>query len=102
MKEESIYNLIPKEFVEPPKPPMYKSKYPGELPPTYSTFCLKTTAKPGISNISGNYEEIKEPHSNIALGATFGKVTAKGAAETNAFLKRGTGTFKLSERRHTQ
>ena len=98
MKEESIYNLIPKEFVPAPKPPMYKSKYPGELPPTYSTFCLKTTAKPGVSNISGSYEEIKEPHSNVAMGATFGAPNGTAKAQTNQFLKKNTGTIKLDER----
>ena len=97
MKEESIYNLIPKEKIPSPKQPKYKSKYPGELPPTYSTFCLQTTAKPGVSNVSGNFEEVKEPHTNIAMGATFG-VPVKGLKDTTAFLKRGTGTFKLSER----
>ena len=96
MKEETIYNLIPKEFVAPPKQPMYKSKYPSELPPTYSTFCLKTTAKPGVSNVSGNFEEIKEPHLNTAMGATFGGNTLK-AKELNGFLKKGTGTIKLGE-----
>jgi hypothetical protein len=38
MEEESIYNLIPKEYVPPPKPKMHKSKYPHDTPPTASTF----------------------------------------------------------------
>jgi hypothetical protein len=38
MEEESIYNLIPKEFIPPPKAKMYRSKYPPDAPPTYSTF----------------------------------------------------------------
>lgn len=49
MQQESIYNLIPKEYVAPPKEPIYRSKYPAQLPPTGSTFCHKTTSKPGVS-----------------------------------------------------
>lgn len=49
MQQESIYNLIPKEYVPPPKEAKYKSKYPSNLPPTGSTFCHKTTSKPGVS-----------------------------------------------------
>lgn len=48
MQQESIYNLIPKEYTAPTKDPTYKSKYPANLPPTGSTFCHKTTSKPGV------------------------------------------------------
>ena len=37
MEEETIYNLIPKEYV-PEKELRYKSQYPPNLPPTGSTF----------------------------------------------------------------
>lgn len=43
--EESIYNIIPREFVPPPKQPIYKSKYPPNIPPTGTTFCHHTTSK---------------------------------------------------------
>jgi len=36
--EESIYSLIPKEYVPPPKPKRYRSKFPAETTPTASTF----------------------------------------------------------------
>ncbi len=48
MEEETIYNLIPKEYVPPPKEPKYKSKYPPDIPPTGSTFCHKTTSRPKV------------------------------------------------------
>ena len=35
--EESIYSLIPKEYVPPPKPKRYRSKFPAETMPTGST-----------------------------------------------------------------
>ena len=48
MMEESIYNIIPKEYQPEPKPPLYKSKYSPTIPPTGSTFCHNTTSKPGV------------------------------------------------------
>ena len=47
--EESIYNIIPKEYRPEPKPPLYRSKYPPNIPPTGSTFCHVTTSKPGVT-----------------------------------------------------
>lgn len=45
MTEESIYNIIPKEYQPPAKEKIYKSKYPSNIPPTGSTFCHHTTSK---------------------------------------------------------
>lgn len=44
--EESIYNIIPKEYAPQAKGPLYKSKYPPNIIPTGTTFCHKTTSKP--------------------------------------------------------
>lgn len=43
---ESIYNIIPKEYVPPPKEQLYKSKFPPNIKPTATTFCNRTTSKP--------------------------------------------------------
>lgn len=48
MTEESIYNIIPKEYQAPPKEKLYKSKYPPNIPPTGTTFCHHTTSKPSV------------------------------------------------------
>lgn len=48
MQEESIYNIIPKEYVPPTKGPLYRSKYAANIPPTGSTFGHMTTSKPGV------------------------------------------------------
>jgi hypothetical protein len=48
MEEESIYNLIPKEYVPPPKERRYKSNFPPKLPPTGSTLINHTTSRPGV------------------------------------------------------
>lgn len=44
--EESIYNIIPKEYNPPAKEPLYKSKFPPNVKPTGSTFGNHTTSKP--------------------------------------------------------
>ena len=49
MEEESIYNLIPKEYVPPPREPRYKSSFPPTLPPTGSTLVNHTTSRPGVN-----------------------------------------------------
>ena len=46
--EESIYNIIPKEYNPPAKEPLYKSKFPPNIKPTGSTFCHHTTSKPVV------------------------------------------------------
>jgi hypothetical protein len=54
--EESIYNIIPKEYKPDPKPPLYRSKYPPNIPPTGSTFCHQTTSKPGVTKHLFRYQ----------------------------------------------
>jgi hypothetical protein len=97
MYDESIYNLIPKEAYNPPKEKRYKSQHPATLPPTATTFGLKTTSK-----VVGNFEGAVVPgegaHKNTGNGLTFGK--PKGAVKplpTNP-LKKNTGTIKLPEK----
>lgn len=53
---ESIYNLIPQPIMPATKGPLYRSKVPGDMPATFSTFGLAGTSKPGYSNVSGAYE----------------------------------------------
>lgn len=95
--EESIYNLIPKEKYEPPKPKRYKSQHPHTLPPTATTFCLKTTSKPGVGNLNGDYEPEGSSHSHKGLGLTFGKPKGTLKPDVTNFRKKGTGTIKLPE-----
>ena len=51
MNQESIYNIIPKEYQPPPKEKLYRSKFPPNIPPTGTTFCLNTTSKPIVFHI---------------------------------------------------
>lgn len=96
MYEESIYNLIPKEAYVPPKEKRYKSRHPATMPPTASTFGLKTTSK-----IIGNFEGAVQPgegsHTNKGNGLTFGQAKGKAKPDVTQPLKKQTGTFKLPE-----
>lgn len=62
--DESIYNIVPKEFVPPPKQPIYRSKYPPQIPPTGSTFGNHTTSKPHVPFFS-----LREPTFLVNLPA---------------------------------
>jgi hypothetical protein len=83
--EESIYNLIPKEQFVPAKPKRHKSVHPANLPPTGSTFCIKTTSKPGVANLNGEYDPKGSLHTHQAAGLTFGKPKGALKPETTKF-----------------
>jgi hypothetical protein len=89
--EESIFNLIPKERYEPPKPKRYKSTHPHQVPPTASTFALGTTSKPGVANIAGNYNPEGGSHSQRGASLTFGRPKGSMKPTATDFRKKGTG-----------
>jgi len=87
---ESIYDLIPKPVPIPEKNAMYRSKHDAKVPPTFSTFGLKNTSKPGYDNVAGHttkvqtgYHEYQKPF------ATMGK--DGNAMSTTDVLRKGTG-----------
>jgi len=87
---ESIYNLIPQPVPPVIQPPRYLSKHGGDKPPTFSTFGLTGTSKPGFSNIAGaeaepasGHHAFKKPH------ATMGR--EGNAKPPSEMLKKGTG-----------
>ena len=98
--EESIYNLIPKDAYIPPKDKRHVSKHNPLAVPTASTFCLNTTSKPVVANVSGVNVPSGSNHTNKGMGNTFG--LPKGAAKPNAstFRLKGTGTIKIPERKY--
>lgn len=95
--DESIYNLIPKERYEPPKGKRHKSVHPADVPPSCSTFGLRTTSKPGVSNVNGEYIPQGSNHTNKGDGLTFGKPKGTYKPDTTDFRKKGTGTMRLGE-----
>jgi len=43
------------------------------LPPTGSTFINKTTSRPGVANLNGDFNLHKGPHTHIDYASTIGK-----------------------------
>jgi len=94
--EESIYNLIPKEYVPPQKAPLHKSKYDPAIPPTGSTFGLHTTSIPGTANLKGHPvkdDALPGPHTGKGGNSTFGKPKGHYKKDTAEFTKKMTGTM---------
>jgi len=90
MADESIYNLIPQPVPVPEKPPMYRSKHDGKVPPTFSTFGVTNTSKPGYTNLSGHVTKQKEGHHEYGkVHATMGK--DGNAIPPSSMLKKNTG-----------
>lgn len=54
---ESIYNIIPPKEVVHRRPPMYRSRHNGTIPPTASTFGQAQTSHPVATNLSGEAQE---------------------------------------------
>mmetsp|Transcript_22121 Transcript_22121/g.23063 ORF Transcript_22121/g.23063 Transcript_22121/m.23063 type:complete len:268 (+) Transcript_22121:29-832(+) len=88
-QEESIYNLVEQEKIKPVKETTYVSKYPYDLHPTATTFCLKTTSYPGVSNINGDYQLPRGAHRQKAMNATFGKPEGSYRKDPNSFTRKG-------------
>lgn len=93
--EESIYNLIPPEEYKPTKPKLYKSKHAPNVAPTGSTFCLKTTSKPGVSNLHGDIQPEGSNHYNKAETGHWGKKKGEAKPDSKNFTKKGMGETKL-------
>jgi len=58
--EESIYQILPPPVVVPPKVPLHKSKFPGTVPPSASTFGLGRSQS--VKNIAGELLETHKGH----------------------------------------
>jgi len=109
---ESIYNLIPQPVPPVIKPERYASKHYGDKPPTFSTFGLTGTSKPGYKNIQGAEAGVAEGHHIFKKEhATMGKEgnarkpsemlkkgTGGGAGAADANAAGSTGAFKYSDR----
>ena len=97
--EESIYNLIPKEAYVPPKPARHISKHHPNSNPTASTFCLNTTSKPGISNMTGDNKAPRGSHNDRATAASFGLGKGQVKPDPETIRLKNTGKFKHPERK---
>jgi hypothetical protein len=88
LQEESIYNLLPKEKIEVPKDPIYRSKYPHSLAPTASTFCLKNSSFPGIANLNGEVSFPRGAHPIKGASTTFGRPSGSYKVDPENFIKK--------------
>lgn len=91
--EETIYNLIPKEAYVPPKDKRHVSKHLPNTAPTASTFGLKTTSMPNVSNISGGHVPPGGAHPSKAQNSTFGLPKGAAKAQPGQFRLKGTGNM---------
>jgi len=82
---ESIYNIIPPKPVEQEKPPMYRSKHSGNVPPTSSTFHTKSTTHPATSNLSGTLQDKPVADKDAR---TFGKIPGSHKNDPNDYMKK--------------
>ncbi len=94
LQQESIYNLIPKGRYSGHSGISYKSKYPYWIAPTASTFKLRNSSYPDVSNCSGEYKLPRGAHPLEQESATFGLPEGSYAADPSNFHKKGE-TFKI-------
>jgi hypothetical protein len=88
-QQESIYNLIPKEKIEPAKTMRHRSQFPHDIAPTATTFGLKTTSFPGVGNLNGDFQLPRGGHPRTGLYSTFGKPNGFNKADPENFVKKG-------------
>lgn len=98
-QEESIYNLVEQEKIKPSKEPVYRSKYPHNLHPTASTFGLKTTSYPNVSNMNGDFHLPRGAHKLKSLNATFGKPDGTNRKNPEEFTRKGHSYVELPRRK---
>ena len=89
LQQESIYNLLPTAKIIPGKNPSHISCYPPDIAPTASTFVLKGSSYPGISNCSGEFKLPYGGHPNLRQSATFGLPKGSYAPDPKHFHKKG-------------
>jgi hypothetical protein len=83
--EESIYNIIPPKQVEAQKPPMYRSKHSGTIPPTASTFGNAQTSHPQSTNLAGDAPQKVVPDKE---SRSMGKHPGSHQPDPQSFLKK--------------
>ena len=87
---ESIYALIPQPVPEVQRAPRHISKHAGDKKPTFSTFGLTGTSKPGYVNIAGGHSGTATGHHEyVKPFATMGK--EGNAIHPSEFLRKGHG-----------
>ena len=87
-QQESIYELIPRPKIIPPKEPLYHSIFPSSLPPTGSTFNLLGSSFPNVSNLGGLDSLPVGGHPLRASYSTFGRPEGGYRPDPLNFIKK--------------
>jgi len=90
--QESIYNIIPPKDIEVEKPPMYRSKFNKDLPPTASTFGASGTTHPLVKNIAGDAVDAPE---GKKPGRTMGKPPGCLKNDPNDYMRKNAKTTSV-------
>jgi hypothetical protein len=90
---ESIYALIPPTQEQQQKPPMHKSNFNKDCPPTASTFHTKGTTHPVVSNLAGDLQQ--KPVLDKG-SRTLGKVPGSNRKEPTQYMKKCEKTEKVA------
>jgi len=88
-QQETIFNLIPKEIIKPPKEQLYRSRFPPDLNPTGSTFGILCSSYPGVANLNGSIELPRGAHPVTAQHGTLGKPNGMNKILPENFIKKG-------------
>jgi hypothetical protein len=93
---ESIYNLVPREYVEPPKAPMHRSHHDPLQNLTGSTFgCRGSTRLPGAGVVDKREGSLFGPHKTLPpYKSTTNRLTKSGANTLS-----GSGEFRCEGER---
>lgn len=81
---ESIYRIIPPKPVPLIKPPMHRSKYDPNTPPTASTFHSRGTTHPTLSNLEGIHSD--KPVADLSA-RTMGSAPGTARSVPTGYLK---------------
>jgi len=90
---ESIYDIVPPREVIQPKPPMFRSRIPHDLPPSNSTFNVPGTTHPNLSNLDGDaLNKVVKNRSH----SQFGKKVGSYANNPHTFIKKMARSCQVS------
>ena len=86
---ESIYNLVPREYVAPEKKPMHRSTHDPKQNLSGSTFgCHGSTRLPGAGVVEKKSGALFGPHKTLSESKTFQKAGGASLSSSGEFKKR--------------
>lgn len=96
-RDESIYNLISRPQEKAERPPMHRSRYPPDAPPSASTFGRSRVSQALVTNLAGEYNIPQGNHGYKKSWDDFGP-PREHTSDPTQFLKKKTGFDPLPPR----